>query len=74
MDIGVAWKEDTMNTMNVLVVAGMAATVLSLIQGIGSMAEGGPADQARSHILMFRRVGLQALTLALLAAAVLSQV
>ena len=62
-----------MNTMTVLVMAGMAATVLSLIQGIASMAGGGPADQARSHILMFRRVELQLLTVALLTLAVLSQ-
>ena len=62
-----------MNTMTVLVVAGMVATILSLIQGIASMAEGGAEDQARSHILMFRRVGLQGLTLLLLVLAVLSQ-
>jgi hypothetical protein len=66
-------KEGTMNMMTVLVVAGMAATLLSLVQGIASMAEGGPEDQAHSHLLMLRRVGLQALTLALLALAVLSQ-
>jgi translation elongation factor EF-Tu-like GTPase len=62
-----------MNTMTVLVVAGMAATILSLVQGIASMADGGAEDQARSHILMFRRVGLQSLTLVLLVLAVLSQ-
>ena len=62
-----------MNTMTVLVLAGMVATILSLVQGVASMAEGGPSDQARSQILMFRRVGLQALTLALLVLAVLSQ-
>ena len=62
-----------MNTMTVLVLAGMAATVLSLAQGIMSMAEGGPSDEARSHLLMFRRVGLQFATFLLLALAVLSQ-
>jgi hypothetical protein len=62
-----------MNTMTMLVVAGMAATILSLIQGIASMAGGGAEDQARSHLLMFRRVGLQLLTLVLLVLAVLSQ-
>jgi hypothetical protein len=62
-----------MNTMTILVLAGMAATILSLAQGIASMAEGGDSDQARSHMLMFRRVGLQAVTLLLLVLAVLSQ-
>lgn len=62
-----------MNTMTVLVVAGMAATILSLVQGIASMAEGGAEDQARSHVLMFRRVGLQAITVVLLLLALLTQ-
>ena len=62
-----------MNLMTMLVVAGMAATILSLIQGVASMAEGGDSDQQRSHILMFRRVGLQALTVVLLLLALLSQ-
>lgn len=62
-----------MNTMTVLVVAGLAATILALIQGIASMAHGGDADQARSHMLMFRRVGWQLLTVVLLLLALLSQ-
>jgi len=63
-----------MDTMTVLVVAGMVATVLALIQGIGSMAQGGVSDRARSHILMFRRVGWQALTVAVLLVILLNQV
>jgi len=62
-----------MNTMTVLVVAGMAATILSLVQGVASMAEGGVSDQARSHVLMFRRVGLQAITVVFLLLALLTQ-
>jgi hypoxia induced protein len=62
-----------MNTMTVLVVAGMAATILSLVQGVASMAEGGASDQARSHVLMFRRVGLQAITVVFLLLALLTQ-
>jgi Hypoxia induced protein conserved region len=62
-----------MNTMTVLVVAGLAATILALIQGIASMAHGGATDQARSHMLMFRRVGWQLLTVVLLLLALLSQ-
>lgn len=53
-----------MNTFTALVLAGMAITILTLIQGIASMAGGGASDQARSHILMFRRVGWQAATVA----------
>jgi hypothetical protein len=63
-----------MNTMTLLVVAGLVATILALIEGIASMAHGGVPDQARSHILMFRRVGWQALTVLLLLLALLSQV
>jgi len=63
-----------MNTMTVLVVAGMALTIMTLIQGIASMAHGGASDQARSHLLMFRRVGLQAVTVAVLLGVLLSQV
>jgi hypothetical protein len=63
-----------MNTMTLLVLAGLAATILALIQGIASMARGGAPDQARSHLLMFRRVGWQLLTVVLLLLALLSQV
>jgi hypoxia induced protein len=63
-----------MNTMTVLVVAGMVATVVALIQGIGSMTHGGASDQARSHILMFRRVGWQAITVAALLVILMNQV
>jgi len=63
-----------MNTMTVLVVAGMALTIMTLIQGIASMAHGGASDQARSHLLMFRRVGLQAVTVAVLLGVLLNQV
>ena len=63
-----------MTTVTVLVVAGMAATILTLIQGIASMAHGGVSDDARSHLLMFRRVGLQAVTVAVLLGVLLSQV
>jgi heme/copper-type cytochrome/quinol oxidase subunit 2 len=55
-----------MNTMTVLVIAGLVATVLALIEGIVSMAHGGASDQARSHMLMFRRVGWQAITVLIL--------
>jgi hypothetical protein len=37
------------------------------------MAHGGVSDQARSHLLMFQRVGWQALTVAILLGILLSQ-
>ncbi len=63
-----------MNTITLLIVAGLIATVITLIQGITSMAQGGASDQARSHLLMFRRVGLQAATVAILLIILLNQV
>jgi hypothetical protein len=62
-----------MNMMTVFVLVGLIMTVLSLFQGITSMAHGGEADQTRSHVLMFRRVAWQALTLLCLVLALLSQ-
>jgi hypothetical protein len=62
-----------MNTMTVLVVAAMVATILALAQGIASMAQGGASDESRSHILMFRRIGWQSLAVLLLFLALLSQ-
>ena len=63
-----------MSMMTAFVMLGLAMTVLALIQGISSMAHGGEADQARSHILMFRRGGWQAATILFLMLALLSQV
>jgi len=62
-----------MNTLTVLVVAGMIVTILALIQGITSMAHGGAADRERSHLLMFRRVGWQSLTVLILLLILLTQ-
>lgn len=57
-----------MNTLLVaLVIVGLIATAAVLATGIGSMAHGGRFDEAHSHHLMFARVGVQALTVALLA-------
>ena len=63
-----------MSLATVFIVAGMVATILTLVQGIASMVRGGESDQARSHVLMLRRVGWQALTILLLLLALLSQV
>ena len=60
-----------MGTITFLVILGMMATVLVLITGIGSMAEGGEFDDRHSHQFMFARVGFQALTIALVLIALL---
>jgi hypothetical protein len=60
--------------MTVFILVGFVATILTLIQGIASMAHGGESDQARSRVLMFQRIGLQAITILFLLLALLSQV
>lgn len=55
-----------MDALTVLVFVGVALTVFALIRGIASMAHGGIEDQQASHRLMFKRVGWQALTVALI--------
>ncbi|HEX9180883.1 MAG TPA: twin transmembrane helix small protein [Burkholderiales bacterium] len=56
-----------------LAIVAMFLTVASLFIGIGSMAEGGEFDDRHSHELMFGRVALQALTVALVIVALLQQ-
>jgi hypothetical protein len=63
-----------MSLITVFILVGMAATILTLMQGIASMAHGGESDQARSHVLMFQRIGLQGITILFLFLALLSQV
>jgi hypothetical protein len=60
-----------MNTMLVLVVLALAATVITLFMGLLSMSGGETVDRTFSEPLMWARVGLQALTVALLVAALL---
>ena len=60
-----------MNTFMVLIVLGMVATIAVLFTGLGSMVKGGDFDDRHSTQLMFARVGLQAVTLALVAIVVL---
>lgn len=63
-----------MSLMTAFVLVGLVATILTLIQGIASMAHGGESDQARSHVLMFQRIGLQGITILFLFLALLMQV
>jgi hypothetical protein len=55
-----------MDILVALVLLAMLATIGALATGIGSMAGGGGFDDRHSHHLMLARVGLQALTIALL--------
>ncbi len=48
-------------------------TVVTRFSGISSMAQGGEDDQHRSHLLMFRRVGWQALAVLAVFIGMLSQ-
>lgn len=58
-----------MNEFGVFVVLAMIATVVTLGMGIVSMARGGEYDRQHGTQFMGWRVGLQALTLVLLAIA-----
>jgi hypothetical protein len=51
-----------MDGWTILVVLGALGTVLALFNGVFSMAQGGEYDQRHSHELMFKRVGMQGLT------------
>ncbi len=55
-----------MTTLTVLVIIGLAATALTLVTGVASMAHGGRFDRRHSVQLMFTRVGVQGVTLVLL--------
>ncbi len=58
-------------TMFALVATGLVA--VSLFNGIASMAHGGEEDARRSHWLMFKRVGWQALAVLFLLLGLLTQ-
>ena len=58
-----------MSIMTILVLMAMLATIAALFVGLGSMAHGGEFDLKHETQLMSARVGLQALTLLLLAIA-----
>jgi hypothetical protein len=55
-----------------LAILGMLATVMTLFNGILSMTEEQHPDPHHSEKLMFQRVGLQAVTVALVIAALLA--
>lgn len=52
-----------MSLITVFVMVAAMFAALSLIEGVSSMAHGGADDQRGSHLMMFKRVGWQALAL-----------
>ena len=61
-----------MDALTFLVFAAAAMAVMSLFNGIVSMAHGGAADQAHSHQLMFSRTAWQGLAVLLMMFALLA--
>jgi hypothetical protein len=59
-----------MSVVSVLVIAALVATLLVLWLGLRSMARGGKYDAEHAEKFMWERVGLQALVILLLLAAV----
>jgi len=55
-----------MNMLSIVIVVALLMTIGILGTGIWSMAHGGEFDRKHSTQLMFARVGMQAVTLALL--------
>lgn len=50
-----------MSLMTAFVMVAALFTIISLFNGIASMAHGSPEDDRMSPVLMFKRVGWQAL-------------
>ena len=55
-----------MNILSIVIIVALLLTVVVLVTGIWSMAHGGEFDKKHSAHLMFARIGMQAVTLALL--------
>jgi hypothetical protein len=60
-----------MDSLLIVIILAMGATLVATILGLIAMSEGGAADKELSTPIMWTRVGLQALTLLLLIAAIL---
>ena len=59
-----------MNLLTIIIIIALLLTVVVLITGIGSMAHGGEFDEKYEGRFMFARIGMQAITLILLAFAI----
>ena len=61
-----------MSLMTAFVMVAALFTIISLFNGITSMAHGGPEDDRMSPVLMFKRVGWQALAVLFILLALLA--
>jgi hypothetical protein len=59
-----------MEALNFLIIAALVATLIVLVLGLRSMARGGEYDREHAEKFMWERIGLQALVILLLVAAV----
>jgi predicted permease len=64
-------QEGSMSLVNLIVFVALLAVVVTLVLGLRSMGRGGEYDETHSEKFMWERVGLQALAVALLIAALL---
>jgi len=63
-------EEARMEALNFLIIAALVATLIVLVLGLRSMARGGEYDREHAEKFMWERIGLQALVILLLVAAV----
>jgi hypothetical protein len=63
-------KEKPVNLVNLLIVAALVTTVVVLVLGLRSMVRGGEYEREHSEKFMWERVGLQALVIVMLIAAI----
>jgi hypothetical protein len=63
-------EEVEMEALNLLVIAALGATLIVLILGLRSMSKGGDYDREHAEKFMWERIGLQALVILLLLAAI----
>ena len=59
-----------MEALNLLIIAALIGTLAVLLLGVRSMAKGGDYDRENAEKFMWERIGLQALVILLLIAAV----
>ena len=59
-----------MEALNFLIIAALVATLIVLVLGLRSMARGGDYDREHAEKFMWERIGLQALVILFLVAAV----
>jgi hypothetical protein len=59
-----------MEALNLLIIAALVGTIVVLVLGLRSMSKGGEYDREHAEKFMWERIGLQALVIVLLVAAI----